>query len=120
MLLLVLMMACGTSSPPASIADCEAMEPSPERDECYAAFLPDRFAVDPMQAGELTERNIEDPLVRDFVYLQVTRDIDPAGGRWCERISATVVAERCRVLARRPHLQRARLGRGQASGAPGE
>jgi hypothetical protein len=115
-LLLALLMACSTSAPPASIEDCHGRAASPARDECFAAFLPALFELDPMAAGALTESDIQDPLVRDFVYLQVTRDVDPAGGRWCDRISAPVVAERCRVLARRPHLQRARLGRAQ----PGE
>ncbi len=111
-LLLALFMACSTHSQPSSLEDCHGMEVSAARDECYADFLPDLFLTDPPRAAELVEQNIQDVLVRDFVYLQVTRDLDAAGGRWCERISAGPVAERCRVLARRPHLQRARLGRG--------
>ncbi len=115
---LFVLLACGTAPEPTSLDECQALDPSPARDECYATFLPDLFMTDPPAAAELVERSIEDPLVRDFVYLQVTRDIDPAGGRWCERISEGPVAERCKVLARRPHLQRARLGRGPGSAPP--
>ena len=117
-LLLSLIMACSTPSQPESLEGCPAVKDVAARDECYAAFLPELFLSDPPAAAEQVERNISDPLVRDFVYLQVTRDIEPAGGRWCERISAGPVAERCRVLARRPHLQRARLGRGPGGAPP--
>lgn len=121
-LLLSLVVACSTQSQPSSLDACHGMDASPQRDECYADFLPELFLTDPPRAAELVQHGIEDSLVRDFVYLQVTRDLDPAGGRWCERISSTTVAERCRVLARRPHLQRARLGRDAdtppAPGAP--
>jgi len=115
-LLLSLIVACGTASPPQSIEDCRVMEPSTERDECYASFLPALFAVDGGAAADELESAVEDHLVRDFVYLEVTRDVDPAGGRWCERISAQAVAERCRVLSRRPHLQRARIGQEPSKG----
>jgi hypothetical protein len=108
--LLALVLACSTSPPPESLDDCHTMQASSTRDECYAAFVPALFGSDPRAAAEVVEERIEDPLVRDFVYLQVSRDLDPAGGRWCDRISAEVVAERCHVLARRPHLQRARVG----------
>ncbi len=110
LLLVALAMACHGPAEPGSIEDCAGMRASSSRDECYAAFVPDLFLSDPRAAEEIVGERIADPLVRDFVYLQVTRDLDPAGGRWCERISAAAVAERCRTLARRPHLQRARMG----------
>lgn len=108
--LLVLVLACMSPEPPRSLDDCHTMQAGSPRDECFATYLSALFGSDPRAAGELVEEHIEDPLVRDFVYLQVSRDLDPAGGRWCDRISAEVVAERCYVLARRPHLQRARVG----------
>ncbi len=107
---LALVLACSTPPPPESIDECPTVSSIAARDECYATFVPALFASDPRAAAELVEARIEDPLVRDFVYLQVSRDLDPAGGRWCDLISAPVVAERCHVLARRPHLQRARVG----------
>jgi hypothetical protein len=95
------------------------MAASVARDECYAAQLPELFLTEPRAASNMVQERIDDPLVRDFVYLTVSRDLDPAGGRWCERISSEVVAERCRVLVRRPHLQRARLGtETHGAGAP--
>ncbi len=95
------------------------MSDTAERDECYAGLLPALFAVDPDRAATLTEERVVDPLVRDFVYLEVAREIDPGGGRWCERIQAQAVADRCRVLARRPHLQRELLGDRLPTGTPG-
>ncbi len=94
---------------PAEVGDCAALGSAEARDACWAGVAAELFRDDPAAASGLVEERIADPLVRDYVYLEVTREGDPAGGRWCERISAPVVAERCRQLVQRPHLQRDRI-----------
>jgi hypothetical protein len=80
--------------------------------------LPERFGVDPDEAARLASEGIQDPLVRDLLFLRVSREVDPGGGRWCNLIGTAVLADRCRVLARRPHLSRGLPPEGSVSGDP--
>lgn len=103
--LLFLVAACGGQEP-SSLEDCAEVSDPQRRDECYAEFLPERFRTDPEGAASMVEERIADPAVRDFVYLAVTRRVDPSTDRWCERIQEPALDQRCRVIVSRPHLHR--------------
>jgi len=90
-----------------SVADCEKETEVSLADSCYGEVLPDLFRTDPNGADQLVQARIQDPMVRDFVYLTVTREIDPSTYRWCERMQEKVLIERCRVIVGRPHLHEA-------------
>jgi hypothetical protein len=105
---------CGGPSRP---EDCEAMAAGTARDECYLAVLPDVFRQDPTRGGEFAQR-IDDPLVRDFLYLTVTREIDPATDRWCNLIQEDALQGRCKLIVSRPHLHREILGDAPGGRAP--
>jgi len=64
---------------------------------------PEVFRHDP-SAGEAWVSGIEDPLVRDYAWLAVTREVDLRGKRYCDRIETRELAERCLTLVSRPHL----------------
>ncbi len=110
--LLAIAAAC-TPQTAGELEDCARIDAATARDECYAELLFERLAANPEEVAERVEELIEDPLVRDFVYLRAARELEPASGRWCEHIHTGSVAERCRLLASRPHLHRA-LAPGQA------
>ncbi|MFH1470046.1 MAG: hypothetical protein ABIO70_37020 [Pseudomonadota bacterium] len=105
LLLTLLLVACG-EPPPARVEDCPSLRTPAARDACLLEWLPARFRDDPEGADRTAMEAFTDPLARDMLYLTVSREIDPHGGLWCERIAAVVLADRCRTLARRPHLQR--------------
>ena len=87
-----------------TVADCEKETETTAADSCYGEVLPDLFRTDPDGADTIAQSKIQDPMVRDFVYLTVTREIDPSTYRWCERMQEAVLIERCRVIVGRPHL----------------
>lgn len=105
-MLLLALLACGDPVAPTELSDCEDLWGGIRRDECYAIVLSAMFAQDAQRADALAQERIQDPLVRDFLYLEVAQEIDPGGGRWCTRMETPTVRQRCEVLISRPHLQR--------------
>ncbi len=112
--MLWILIACSLGEP-STPSDCESKLSAGAKDECYAKVAPDLFRTDPAAGQKLVEENIADVTVRDFVYLKVTREVDPSTTRYCERIQDRVLADRCRVLVSRPHLHR---GLATPPGAP--
>jgi len=103
-------------SGPSTMEGCAALGSTGDRDECYASIAVDVFRED-LDQGEELARGIVDPTIRDFVYLTVTREVDPSTPRWCDQIREPALASRCRVLVSRPHLHRELLG-GEGKGPP--
>ncbi len=103
--LIVLSVACAPAEPK-SAADCDGVMGESAKNECYAKVAPAEFKADPAAGVAMVEEKITDQAVRDFVYLQVTREVDLSTLKYCERIKDEVLEDRCRVLVSRPHLQR--------------
>ena len=117
---LALLLAACTGATPRSVEDCAGLGDPTARDDCYARLLPEVFRADPARGIELTETAVTDPTVRDFIWLTVTRDVDPNTNKYCNRISDAVLADRCRVLVSRPHLHRGLVdGEGKTPRSPG-
>ena len=117
MMLLGLLLAC-TPSDPKVPSDCASVSSQSSKDDCYAKVVPDVFRTDPDQGIAMVEKEIQNQTIRDFVYLKVTREIDPSTPRYCDKIKDTILADRCRVLVSRPHLHRGLTGQGGEGGAP--
>lgn len=114
MLALILGLAC-TPAPPTSPEQCAAMDNAPRRDDCYAQVAASVFRADPARGVAMVESDVTDQTVRDFIWLTVTRDVDPNTNKYCDRIVDEVLAERCRVLVSRPHLHRGLVEGGRKS-----
>ncbi|MBN1335747.1 MAG: hypothetical protein JXB39_07280 [Deltaproteobacteria bacterium] len=117
---LAFLAACGRSEPP-SPEVCQTLPKGVQADECWAAALPILARTDPDRAERYADEHITDNRTRDFLFLQITREVDPSTLRWCNRIEEKVVQERCRVLVRRPHLHRAlgvEAGTAASGGSP--
>lgn len=116
----LLLLAC--SQGPVSFTSpdqCRTMEAGPARDECWAAMAPELFRQDPTGAEQVVIEQVQDPKVLDFIWLTVTREVDPGSNRWCEKIQDPAIGARCRTLVSRPHLHRAlQQERGQQPGGP--
>ena len=113
----LLAVACHTSAPTTPEA-CDALVSAAEQDECYLSVLPSLFKLDPARAVALTEKSVHEPATKDFIYLTVTRDIDPNSEKYCDRIVDARLKDRCRVLVSRPHLHRELLNGQNAPMAP--
>jgi hypothetical protein len=101
----MLALACRPSTPTTPEA-CASLASDAEQDECYLTVLPSIFKLDPQRAVALTEQSVHDAATKDFIYLTVTRDIDPNSDKYCDRIVDARLKDRCRVLVSRPHLHR--------------
>jgi hypothetical protein len=116
--LVALLVAC-TGGQPTTMDGCAAVAETAARDECYAAIAADVFRHD-IREGEKLADAITDPIIRDFVYLTVTREVDPGSPRWCNKMQEQALASRCRVIVSRPHLHRELLrASGNDPGGPG-
>ena len=52
---------------------------------------------------------MHDSLVRDYIWLKVTREYNPASQKYCQKIQDKTLKERCITLVRRPHLYKEKL-----------
>lgn len=95
-----------------SIDDCTSLQKGQIRDDCYGQFLVDVFKQDANRGRQIIQQEISDPNVKDFLYLEVTRKVDPTTTRYCQLIQSATLAKRCTTLVSRPHLHRETL-RGQ-------
>ncbi len=121
LLLLATLLGCAPSQP-TTPEGCGALSSDAARDECFLAILPGIFKSDPAKGIALAESSIQDPATRDFVWLTVTRDVDPNSEKYCARIVDPLIRDRCKVLVARPHLHRELLdGRAapMRTGGPG-
>jgi hypothetical protein len=93
------------------------MAVGPAADACYVETAAAAFRADPVAADAAVQARVQDPQLRDFIYLTVTREVDPTTPRWCDKMQDRTLKERCMVLVSRPHLHRELLG-GPGGGPP--
>lgn len=113
-------LACSTG--PSGPDDCQQMAAGSARDECWATHAPELFrsTSNREEAAALIEQQVGDSQVRDFIWLTITREVDPSSFIFCQKIEEQALAERCRVLVSRPHLHRELVGGGgQNKAGPG-
>ena len=118
MVLLSFLFACNTSSWDSS-EDCEALSAGERRDDCWSVHAVEIFKTDPDRGVSVVEEQVSEQQIRDFIWLQVTREVDPGSYRYCEKIQEGVLQERCKTLVSRPHLHRELLQGDQPPGGQG-
>ena len=82
------------------------MSASSHRDDCFSQYAVEWFRNNPSQAESDITSMIQDPLILDYIWLQVTREVNPSSQQYCFKIKDSVLKERCTTLVRRPHLYR--------------
>lgn len=117
--LLLLLVACGQSQF-TSVDQCSDLAAGARQDDCWSQTLPALYGTDRDRAERLTRESVSDPRVRDYIYLTVTRDVDPGSMKYCELIEEAALKERCKVLVSRPHLHRELTGQKPQPFAPGQ
>lgn len=118
MFLSVLLLAC-TPDPDSwhEASDCEALGDAAVQDECWLKVSVE-VAKSDAAAGEALVERIQDPLVKDYAWHSLTRDVDPTSYKYCEKIENDKLADRCRVLVSRPHLHPHLTGGGEGANDP--
>jgi len=107
MILAVLALWACAKEAPQRFEDCRSMSSGAKRDTCFVEHAVELFKRDRDLGTSTVVNEVSDSAVRDFIWLMVTRDVDPTSDQWCRRIQSENIAARCRVLVRRPHLHRA-------------
>lgn len=99
------LVACSGGTP-TSPEDCAGLPTAKQRDECYLIVVGDVFKKDADAGIKLVETQIEDQTNKDFAWYTVTRNVDPHSNKYCDRIKDPTLADRCRKVVARPHLNR--------------
>lgn len=118
--LLLGMFACSTG--PSGPEDCPGQPEGEARDNCWLTHATELFRTtdDRTAAIATIDSQVSDTGVRDFIWLAITREVDPSSFTYCKKIEEQALAERCRVLVSRPHLHRELVGGGgEQKGGPG-
>lgn len=124
----ILLTACQGSSEKdwATQEDCAALSPGDVKDDCYGHFIVDIFKTDSKRGMQIMNEEISNDSVRDFLWLEITRKVDPTTTKFCQLIKTQTLMKRCQTLVSRPHLHRETLrkneqtqqGKRQQSPAP--
>ncbi|MSQ01956.1 MAG: hypothetical protein EXR71_08690 [Myxococcales bacterium] len=92
---------------PTEESDCALVLASGKRKDCMVKVALATFAKDSRLGVEFTEARIEDPLQRDFVYLEAVRaSCVAATDTLCKKIEDKTFRGQCDTVTKRPHLKK--------------
>ena len=89
--------------------DCSALPPGNTKDDCFGQFIVDIFKSDSKRGMEIMQQEISNDSVRDYLWLEITRKVDPTTTKFCQLIQSQTLLKRCATLVSRPHLHRETL-----------
>ena len=97
---------CHTASTWESVDQCLSLPKGEKKDDCFSIHGVALFERDSKTAKKTIQEEISDPLIRDFIWLKVTREYNPATQEYCKEMTTKPLKDRCVTLVRRPHLHR--------------
>ena len=115
-LVMTSILAC-QSTPKASWStqeDCAALPAGDVKDDCFGHFIVDIFKSDPKRGMQIMQQEISNDRVRDYLWLEITRKVDPTTTKFCQLIQSQTLMKRCQTLVSRPHLHRDTLRENKA------
>ena len=89
--------------------DCVALPAGDVKDDCFGHFIVDIFKSDSKRGMEIMQQEISNDGVRDYLWLEITRKVDPTTTKFCQVIQSQTLMKRCQTLVSRPHLHRETL-----------
>ncbi len=89
--------------------DCYALSKGEARDDCFSHHVITLLQNNAQKTEQDVATLIHDPLVRDYIWLKVTREYNPVSQKYCQKIQDKTLKERCVTLVRRPHLYKEQL-----------
>ncbi len=99
----------GPSNNWGSVDDCAAIPSGNLQDDCWGHFIVDVFKTDSKRGMDIMQNKISSDSVRDYLWLEVTRKVDPTTTKFCQQIQSKTLTKRCQTLVSRPHLHRETL-----------
>lgn len=105
------MFGCQSSSDKgwSTAEDCATLESGDVKDDCWGHFIVDIYKADPKRGMDIMQQEISNSDVRDYLWLEITRKVDPTTTKFCQQIVSKTLAKRCQTLVSRPHLHRETL-----------
>ena len=114
---MVALSGCTGSSAKAwtTVEDCSALELGDVKDDCWGHFIVEVYKEDAKRGMEIMQQEISNDGVRDYLWLEITRKVDPTTTKFCQMIQSKTLLKRCQTLVSRPHLHRETLRKKQGS-----
>ena len=94
------------SSDWSSVDDCFALSEAGNKDDCISRFILEVFKNDPSRGMKIVENEVSESINRDYIYLTLTREYNPATREYCDKIDDASLRDNCFTLQSRPHLHR--------------
>ena len=89
-----------------SAEDCLSLPIGSSKDNCLSRYIVDIFKADPGNGIAVVKNQISEQSIRDFIWLKITREYNPATREYCDLIVDHILQKRCHSLSSRPHLHR--------------
>ena len=89
--------------------DCASLPAGDVKDDCYGHFIVEIFKADSNRGMDIMQQEISSDSVRDYLWLELTRKVDPTTTKFCQLIQSQTLMKRCQTLVSRPHLHRETL-----------
>ena len=107
----LLFMACQSTTKKewSTQEDCATLPAGDIKDDCYGHFIVDIFKSDSKRGMVIMQQEISNDSVRDYLWLEITRKVDPTTTKFCQLIQSQTLLKRCQTLVSRPHLHRETL-----------
>jgi len=96
-----------------SVQDCKTLKMGTDKDNCWSIHLLEVFSKNPQEGMTILQQEISNQRIKDFLLLEITREIDPTSLQFCQQIKDKALGDRCRLLVSRPHLHRDTLRRNE-------
>ena len=107
----ILLMSCNSAPDKgwSTQKDCSSLPTGNVKDDCFGHFIVEIFKSDAKRGMEIMQQEISNDNVRDYLWLELTRKVDPTTTKFCQLIKSPTLLKRCQTLVSRPHLHRETL-----------
>ena len=110
------LLACQQHPSWSNSADCQQLDKGIQKDNCWSVHLLEVFSNNPQEGMQIIQNDVSEQKVKDFLWLEMTREVDPTTMTYCKQIQDKSLLDRCRVLVSRPHLHRDTLRKKENAG----
>lgn len=118
MVSIVVQVGCTPAPKQHTPEECASLPMGVEKDDCWGNCIIEVFSADSQKGMQIMESEISNPKVRDFLWLEITRKINPTTMTYCKKIADKDLFNRCQTLVSRPHLHRESLRSNEGTSAP--
>ena len=81
-----------------------------DREACFADRILQQYESEPQNMLLLLDKKLSSTK-HDFVLMELTRQYHPQSRHLCQKITDSILQERCMMMVSRPHLQRKKMNK---------